>query len=355
MKRAGNLMTAITSESNLYEAHRRARRGKGSSVAVSLFEERLFENLCEIGHKLSTGTYVWGDFERFKIFDPKEREIAVPPYRDRVAHQALLGCCEPYFESAQIDQSFACRKGKGQTRAVALAAKCAGRARCYLKMDVRKYFASIDREILKELIARRFKDKFVLRAFYDVVDSFEPYSSRGLPLGCLTSQFFANHYLTPLDRYVKEELKLRSYVRYMDDFILWHDELDALKQFRREIESFLDGYLHLSWKEASINYTSTGLTFLGMSIYPNRVRLASRSRVRFRRRYTSVLDELDLGRLSEEQASERLRALFAHVSRSESKAFRLRVIEEDEVKRRRLEPRAARRQLEQQRPELPVG
>ncbi len=327
MKRASGLIEEVASFSNMRAAWLKAIRGKRFKASTLNFQRELDRNLNLIASELSSGTYCWGNYARFRIFDPKEREIAVAPLRDRVAQHALINICEPVFDDYQIDQSFACRKGKGQSGAVKLAARYSKNARYYLKLDVRKYFASIDRDILTRLLERRFKDDKILRAFYDVVWSYEPMQTSGLPIGSLTSQFFANHYLAPLDRHIKEDLKIKKYLRYMDDFVLFSDDKNELKRAFVDVENFARDELKLKLKEPVLNRASLELTFLGMKIVDGRVRLANRSRVRFWRKYKEIIDEFASGLATERRCEARLRGLFAFVCRAESRAFRLRVMQ----------------------------
>ncbi len=351
MKRVGDLIPRIVAFDNLLLAWRRAIRGKRERYDVLNFSEDLKGNLTKIGAELAVGRYRWGNYSQFVIFDPKERVISVPPFRDRVAQHAIIALCSRVFENAQIDQSFSCRLGKGQTRAVDLALSYSRRFRYYLKMDVRRYFASIDHSALKSRLASRFKDDLLIRAFFSAVDSFETEPNKGIPIGSLFSQYFANDYLTPLDRFIKERLKSKGYARYMDDFVLWSDDKNELKRRRNEIIQFARDRLLLTFKESAINSSSQGLAFLGTRVFPDGVRLSSRARLRFRRKYVEIMGELSDGKLSESKAAERLQALFAFASRFESKAFRLRVME-DEEKNRRVFSRIARGELEQQPGEL---
>jgi len=325
MKRAGGLISRVVAFDNLLFAWRRAIRGKRDHMEVLRFSQDLKRNLISIGTELELGRYRWGAYSDFVIFDPKERVISVPPFRDRVAQHAIIAVCGQVFENAQIDQSCSCRLGKGQTCAIELALFYSRRSRYYLKMDVRKYFASIDHDVLKNRIESRFKDALINRAFFSAVDSFETEPNKGIPIGSLFSQYFANDYLTPLDRFIKERLKSKGYVRYMDDFVLWSDDKDKLKRWRDEITQFANKKLLLTFKESAINSVAVGLPFLGTRVFPKGVCLSSRARLRFRRKYVEIMGELRDGELSESKAAERLQALFAFASRFESKAFRLRV------------------------------
>ncbi len=333
MKRASNLIERATTDESLTLAWHKARRGRSRSRAVRDFERRLETNLERIGTALRQGRYEWGEFRSFIVYDPKEREISAPPFCDRVAQHALFNVCAPIFNNRQIENSFACRIGKGQTGAITLVRRYLSSGGYYLKMDVRKYFASIDRGILKNQLTRIIKDGYVLRAFYDAIDSFKLEDDLGVPLGSLASQFFANHYLTPLDYFVCNELRIGRYARYMDDFVLCSDSRASLKSAGDAIEDFLYERLHLTLKLRELRPATSGLSFLGMRVYPNSLRLCSRARLRFRRKYNVLLALFDQGALTELEFQQRAEALFAYVAQADSVAFRRRVIADGERRR----------------------
>ena len=200
-------MAAIADPENLRQAFLKAARGKRGKADCRAFQERLDENLALLREELLAGRVRVGDYHLFKIFDPKERTICAASFRQRVLHHAVMAVCEPVLERAAVFDSYACRKGKGRLAAVERASGYARRHEWFLKMDVRKYFASIDHRVLERLLARRFKDPAVLALFGKIIRSYETAPGRGLPIGNLTSQHFANYYLAPLDRFIKEELR----------------------------------------------------------------------------------------------------------------------------------------------------
>ena len=221
MKRAGRLMERVLDRETLREAFARASRGKRTKRDAAAFGMRLDENLAELARDLAEGTYTVGPYHQFTIFDPKERLITAPCFRDRVLHHAVTLVCEPVFERFLIADTFACRRGKGREAAVERARHFARRYPWFLKLDIRKYFNSIDHEVLLGRLARKFKDRRLLDLFGRIIASYEVAPGRGVPIGSLTSQHFANFYLGGLDRFVKEGLRAGGYVRYMDDFVVW--------------------------------------------------------------------------------------------------------------------------------------
>ena len=326
MRRAGNLISRIVEPDNMRLAWLKTIRGKRTSSAVLRFCRDLDTNLSQIAAELCDGSYVWGTFSRFTIFDPKEREISVAPLRDRIAYHAICNVCTPVFERYQIDQSCACRKGKGQTEAIRLAMAYTRANSWYLKLDVRKYFDSVSHDVLGSLLARLFKDRCLLDLFGSLIDSYHTKPGRGIPIGSLTSQFFANHYLGILDHFIKEKLRCRAYVRYMDDFILWDNRKGILQGYWEEIDRFLTGKLQLTLKTPSLNRTKLGLSFLGYRLFPGHLRLARRSRTRLRNRYRKALLLFEKGVWDESAFARHVGPLFAFAARAESVRFRRRVI-----------------------------
>ena len=327
MKRAGNLIERIADADNLRLAFWKASRGKRAKAEVLCFRGNLDTQLRCLREELLAGSAPWGPYRAFKVRDPKERTICAAPFRDRVAHHAIINVVEPYFESYQIHDSYACRRGKGLDAAIARAVRFTHPGDWYLKMDVRKYFDSVDHDTLKRLVRRRFKDPLLLALLEGVIDSYENSPGRGLPLGTLTSQFFANHYLAVLDHHCKQSLGCHRYVRYMDDFVVWDSEKDRLRQIGHEIAGFLCESLKLGLRPACLNTCSRGMTFLGYRVYPGRIRLAARSRTRFRRKLAQYHDNFLSGRWTEEEAARHVEPLLAFVRRAQSDGFRRRMIE----------------------------
>lgn len=326
MKRAKQLIERVADPENLRLAFWKAQKGKRAQREVLEFRGNLEVEIPALRRAFLTGTYHPAPYRRFRIHDPKEREICAAPLRDRVAQHALMNVCDPVFESYQIHDSYACRLGRGTHRAVERAQQFARRHDWFLKLDIRKYFDSIDQSVLKELLLRRIGDREVLRCFWRIIDSYETDPGKGVPIGNLTSQYFANHYLAVMDHYVKETLCCRAYVRYMDDFVLWGDEKAGLKAMGREVIAFLQGRLVLEVKPMVLGNCARGMTFLGYRVFPEGIRLASRSRLRFRRKLAAVTKALKDGGLSEREAAVRAEPLVAFVAQAQSSAMRRRCL-----------------------------
>ena len=356
MKRVGQLLERIAEPENLRLAYWKAAKGKRGKPDCRAVGERLDWNLDRLRTELLSGDVCVGDYYYFTIHDPKKRTICAANFGERVLHHALMNHCEPILERAAIYDSYACRKGKGRVAAIVRAQGYARGRGWFLKMDIRKYFDTIRHDVLRRLLGRKIKDCAVLGIFDRILASHETSEGRGLPIGNLTSQHFANFYLSPLDRYVKERLRCGCYVRYMDDFVVWGVCREELRDVRDGIKRFLEDVLGLVLKSnVALNRTALGMDFLGYRLFPDRTRLARRSKARFGRKFRWYESAYLTGQWSALVLQQRMQALLAFVRSAESWAFRTNVIGRFGVVANGLEPGDPRRQLEQQRQELPVG
>lgn len=312
MRRAGHLFEAIVDRDNLRLAVHKALRGKRSKGDARAFVARLDDHLDWLRASLIRGDVSLGEYHQFTIFDPKQRRITAPCFRERVLHHAIMNVCEPVFERHLIADTFACRQGKGRLAALDRARRFAARHTYFLKLDVRKYFDSIAQPILVARLERLFKDHRLLTLLRRIIASYETSPGRGLPIGSLTSQHFANFYLGALDRFVKEDLRVRGYVRYMDDCALWADTARRLRGQLTAMSAFLETELALELKPAPyINRTAHGMDFLGCRVFPDHLTLNRRSRVRFRRKLRALDLDHRAGRIDEATLQQRASALVA--------------------------------------------
>jgi len=312
VKRIGHLFESVVDRDNLLLAYAKASRGKALRQDRLVFAACLEENITALREGLLDGSYPVGGYTRFTIFDPKEREICAASFSERVLQHALMNVCEPWFDRWMIDDTYASRKGRGQLKAVRRAQYFAKRNRWFLRCDFRKYFDSLPHQGICRMLSRKFKDPYLLAWFDRLLDAYEVQPGKGLPIGNLTSQHFANLYLDPLDRL------FAPYVRYMDDFILWHNDKDELKRRRDRIVAFCETELNLELKPTFINRSSLGMDFLGMRVYPDRVELNRNSK----RRYASKVRGIMAADLPEAVAQERLTSLTAFVAQADSTAWR---------------------------------
>ena len=326
MKRATSLFNQIVSYENVRLAWLKARKGKRSKPVVRNFYKNVNLNLEKVQKNLKSNPPVLSSYTQFTIYDPKERVISVVPFVDRVMHHAIMNVLEPVFERQFIFHAYACRKGKGSHKAVNYAFKKARTHKYFLKLDVRKYFDNIDHLVLKKLLSKIIKDVECLNLLFALIDSYgmvvstgsttassdsTTASGKGLPIGNLTSQFFANYYLSLLDHYVLEQLKPCGYVRYMDDFLLFDDSKEKLKIFLTQIENFCKNELILELKPPVLGNCKNGASFLGYLIKSDSVKLTQKSRRRKLAKLQRLNYELKMGWIDEEEYTTRVCCMYA--------------------------------------------
>jgi hypothetical protein len=291
VKRVGRLFDRIVSFENLHAAFVAARRGKRRTEEMAAFELGLESRLSDLGDRLLAGRYRFGPYRSFRIFDPKPRTIVAAPFADRVVHHAICRIVEPVFDRTFVADSFACRVGKGNLAAVLRLHHFVREvpAGFGLSCDVRKYFQSVRHDVLLRLLARKLKDDRLLDLLSGLIDSspvdpaFGP--GRGIPIGNLTSQLFANVYLSPLDHHAKQDLGLRRYVRYVDDIVVVEPDRARLVDARAALTEALDRLgLAFHPHRCSIAALARGVPFLGYLVFPGRLRVRSDGVRRFARR-----------------------------------------------------------------------
>jgi retron-type reverse transcriptase len=287
------LIDAICSFDNLYTAYIKARKCKRYKSDVLKFSNNLEEELFALQKDLSTGGYKTGSYKKFTIFEPKKREISALPFRDRVVHHALCGVIEPFFENKFINDSYACRKGKGTHAASSVLTEYLRRSnriwdKAYcLKGDIEKCFHSIDHEILKRIIRRTVRCRDTLILIDEIIDSTG--GIKGIPIGNLTSQLFANVYLNELDHFVKEKLKVKFYVRYLDDFIIIYRDKEMVQAWRSEIEQFVEKQLRLALNtKTSVFPVKQGVDFVGYRTWSTHKLLRKRSVIGMKRKLRNL-------------------------------------------------------------------
>jgi len=312
MKTHRHLYPGLCDFENLYLAYRKARRGKRGKYTVAAFECRQEEELLTLQAELQSQTYTPGAYRSFYIHEPKSRLISAAPFRDRVVHHALCQTIEPIWERRFIYDSYANRLGKGTHRAIDRTQQFARNYPFVLQCDIRQFFPSIDHAILRVELARLIADPKILWLCDQILDSgvgvlSEAYEMvwfpgddllailrpRGLPIGNLTSQFWANVYLNSFDHFVKRILRCNAYVRYVDDILLFAANKQQLWDWRFAIIQYMAGLrLTLHAGKAQVFPTETGIPFLGFRIYPSHRRVKYRRVVGYRRHLRHLVHEV---------------------------------------------------------------
>jgi RNA-directed DNA polymerase len=328
MKRVGGIFEQVVHSDNLRLAFCRAARGKRHRPEVAAFAAALDARLASMAAGLQAASFPVGRFTQFEIHDPKRRIITAPCFSERVLHHAIMLVCGPHFDRWLVADTYACRPGKGREAAVLRAAKFSRRFAWRVHLDVRQYFDSIPHRLLINRLERRFKDRRLLEVFRGIIAGFRGGLGRGLPIGSLMSQHFANFYLDALDRFVKERLGIAGYVRYMDDIVLWGGTAGSVSAAAEACREFLGTALDLELKPATSGPSVRGLDFLGCRIFPSHAILSRASRRRYGRRVRVLMRAVRLGLLDEAAAQPRLEAAgaFARAAGARSWQFRSAVL-----------------------------
>ncbi len=345
-KRFYRLWPELISFENLYVAYRKAARGKRGKPAAAGFEYCLEENLIALQQELQEDRYQPGPYTSFPIRDPKRRLISAAPFRDRVVHHALVNVIEPLFERRFIYDTYANRKGKGTHRALDRCTRYLRRHAYVLPLDVRQFFPSIDHAILRDTLATVIGDgkvldlcgriiasgEGVLSDEYDMVyfsgdDLFAVNRLRGLPIGNLTSQFWANVYLDPLDHFIKRKLRCPGYVRYVDDMLLFGNDKQALREWCDAIVDVAAGLrLSLHENRAQSRPVACGVPFLGFQVFPDHRRLKRRKAVQGRRRLKHTAMQVRQGELSADRLKASVQGWVNHARYGDTWGLRCAVL-----------------------------
>ncbi len=355
MKRVGGLFARIHDADALLAAAHRAALGKHERPEVREFFASLAARVVSIGADLRAGTYRFSGYRSFEIRDPKSRTIRAPTFADRVVHHALVAVVGPVLERGACEHSHACRRDRGQSASLALARGRAAHAEAFLKLDVARFYDSIDHECLRAALRRRLREERVLALFDAVLASYCVAPGKGLPIGALTSQYLGNFCLDGFDRWAERRPSVRGYQRYMDDMLFFGD-LAALGSVRRDAAARL-AMLGLTVKnDGVLNRCVLGVPWLGFTIYPDRVRLNAPGRRRLVRRLCELQRAAQSGEIGERERQERATALFAHAKNATDVAWRRALLARTahrEVQEPG-EPRGSRRFVERHRQEVPV-
>lgn len=326
MQSIKNIYEKIYDFENLHKAWEEARKGKRYRDDVLIFNANYEEHLIDIQNQLIYGTYEVGKYHTFYVYEPKKRLIMSLPFKDRIVQWAVYRQLFPIYEKSFIHDSYACRRGKGTHKAADRLQYWLRQTErkperyYYLKMDISKYFYRVDHEILLQILKRRIKDERLLDLLEkiincestkfglplgkepDEVEIEDRLSNKGMPIGNLTSQMFANIYLNEVDQYAKHELGLHYYIRYMDDIIILHPDKKYLAQVKELIRVFLDENLRLNLNQkTAIRPCSMGIDFVGYRIWATHRRLKKKTAVKIKRNLKRQIERVRAGEESRER------------------------------------------------------
>lgn len=295
MKVYKNIFDKIISAENLFSAWDSFKKDKRNKIDVLEFEWHLEERIFKLHRELKNKTYKHGSYIDFYITDPKRRHVHKALVRDRVLHHGIFNYLNPIFEETFISTSFSCRREFGSHKGVEVLSKMLrsasenGTKQVYaLKCDIKKFFGTVDHQILLNILKRRIKDIDTLWLLEEVIESFSSehsnlFENKGVPIGNLTSQLFANIYMNEFDQFVKHQLSVKYYTRYTDDFVIISRDKSYLENLIPKISNFLEGKLALELhpNKVSIRKLHHGIDFLGYVVFLNYklVRKQTRSRI----------------------------------------------------------------------------
>jgi len=342
MKPHDDLYPQVWDWDNLFLAYRKASKGKRGKPPAAGFEYHLEDNLVRLQNELQDKSYCPGAYVSFYIHEPKRRLISAAPFRDRVVHHCLCNVIEPIFERRFIFDSYANRVGKGIHRALDRCQQFARRNRYVLQCDVRQFFPAIDHAILWDTLGRVIADEDVmwlvdrilasgvgvLSEEYDMVyfpgdDLLAAHRPRGLPIGNLTSQFWANCYLDSFDHFVKRELRCKAYLRYVDDSLLFSDDKRQLWAWREAtIERMANRRLTIHEERAQVRPVTEGIPFLGFVVFRHRRRLKRRKGIAYGRRLRALAEQYADGEISLEQVTASVQGWVNHARYGDTLALR---------------------------------
>ncbi|ETR67726.1 MAG: reverse transcriptase family protein [Candidatus Magnetoglobus multicellularis str. Araruama] len=327
MNRVNNLYIQVSDYENICLAFIKAAKGKQNSKAVAAFKRSFDENIAKLQIQIRQQTLEVGEYHFFHIWDPKPRFICAAKFPERILHHAIMNICEPVLERYAIDDSYACRKYKGSRKAIDRAQQFARRFKWFLKLDIKKYFDSIDHAISLHLLNKRIKDKQILDLFSQILKTYHTRQGKGLPIGNLISQHLANFYLGYYDHWIKENRRIKGYLRYMDDFVLFGDHRSFLKNELAETQFFLNKELALEIKpNIQLNRCTHGIPFLGYRVFPNKILLSPRSKQRFHKKFRAYEAKWKTGRWTMDQLIAHMEPLIDFTRVAQAKEFRKTII-----------------------------
>ncbi|QEP42488.1 RNA-dependent DNA polymerase [Ectothiorhodospiraceae bacterium BW-2] len=330
MKRLGQTWEAITDFGNLYAAYRLARRGKSNREEVARFTLQLEQQLHRLQWELQSFNYQPGNYRLFTLYERKPRQIAAAPFKDRVVHHALMRIIEPELDRRFIHDSYACRKGKGVHAAVDRYQHWSQRYPYVLQLDIQRYFPSIHRPTLKQRLRRYLKEPHTLHLLDTIIDH-SPEDARsdsdcGIPIGNLTSQFFANLYLNRLDHFIKQQLHCRAYLRYVDDLVLLADSKHQLWHWYQVISDTLQQERLQLHSQPTLSKVTDGIDLFGYRIWPTKRQLRNDNGHRFARQHRQRARAFAAGQLELTQMRPAVQSWIGHARHGDTEGLRRKLL-----------------------------
>ena len=290
----------IIDPDNLYQAYRRARRGKGWTRSVAEFEKDIEGNLKKLHELLVSNKFTTSKYSTKEIYEPKHRTLyKLPFYPDRIVQHALLQVVIPIWNSLMIDDSYACRPNKGMHIASKKTMQHVKKFKYCLKGDISKFYPSIDHNILLTIIKEKIKCKKTLELITNIIFSFP--NGKNAPIGNYTSQWFGNIYLNKLDQEIKHNHKFKAYIRYCDDFVIFGNNKEELKNLLNWIKNYVGVSLDLKLSKGSVFPVSQGVDFLGYRHFPNKILLRKTTAKRVKKRFKELPTKLQTGKITLDQ------------------------------------------------------
>lgn len=300
-----NMFDVMCSFESLLSAYKRAVCAGRYKEEVLVFGYNLEANIISLRNNLLSGNYKHGNYREFIINDSKKRHIKAATFRDRIVHNAIHHAIEPLFDRTFISDSYACRKGKGTHKALSLVKKWVHKSQYsyVLSCDVSSYFASIDHAVLMRILFCKIKDTKVSEICKNIIESSGYREGRGIPIGNLTSQLFANIYLDVFDRFIKKNFSAVGYIRYMDDFLIFGNSKKELNEIKGLVGEFLYKYLFLILhpSKATVFPVSLGVSFLGYNIFKTHITLRKSTVNRFIKRVKKFKDNQNSTSVTQEE------------------------------------------------------
>lgn len=355
MKRFKKLYPKIYDYENLYQAYLSARKNKRYRSEVLSFSANLEENLIELQNELIYHTYRVGRYREFYVTEPKRRLIMALPFRDRVLQWAIYRIVNPLFSKSYISDSYACIPGRGVHSAITrlqywLRFECKAQPMYYLKIDVAKFYYRVDHQILLKILNRKIDDPDLTELLKVIIQSEDtpfglPLSEGlrvgarlydvGIPIGNLTSQMFANIYMNELDQYAKRTLRVRRYIRYMDDVVVLSPSKELLHHYKSIFEKFLNKELHLELnRKTAVRPCTLGIDFCGYKIWPDHIKIRKSTALRMKRHLKLVTEQYAEGTISLDKANETFTSYFGMLKHCDSYLLRKKISETFILKRK---------------------